>query len=567
MVDEVCEKCHENAFSDGRPNATVPPRTSAREGVLWGVRTLATAAERSAPGLIGAEAADVDLVVFARAGDDRAFAQLYERYHRPVAAYVHGMVKDHARAEDITQDAFISALRRMRQTEQPIAFRPWIYEIAKNATIDQFRRSRRADEVSYDRDDVIDGMEAGRFSAAGAEPAAAIDRKLTLDHLCGAFGGLSDMHHQILVLREFEGLSYQEIGDRLGMTGAAVESTLFRARKRLAEEYGELVSGERCLRVQAAIAARSQTVLNGRDGRRVSRHISHCDPCRRHARLAGVDVDGIRRPLRARVAAVLPLPAVLRRRWGGDDAGASGVLASHAPGVSNVSASLAPVAEPVTTWVKAVAVVAAVAVAGTGAGVATDKIDLPSWKRLPLVGASGDGSAPAGPGPGHTEHPRGGTSGSAGPQTGGGRREAGLSTPASGQADAGTRGGAGEPATSAVPERSTGPGAALLEGDAPQLRVPTGGGGSGSETTVPTPREVGDTTDGTLGEELPAVRDAAEETRLPSSLPQVPETPDPASVVGGEAPALPEVPDAPSLPDPDGATGELTRILRGVTGS
>ena len=52
-----------------------------------------------------------------------------------------GMVKDHGRAEDVTQEVFVSALRRMRETERPIAFKPWIYEIAKNACIDQFRRT------------------------------------------------------------------------------------------------------------------------------------------------------------------------------------------------------------------------------------------------------------------------------------------------------------------------------------------------------------------------------------------------------------------------------------------
>src|SRR5688500_11017623 len=101
----------------------------------------------------GEEISDHDLVARLRAGDDRAFECLYRRYHRRIAAYIQGMVHDHARAEDITQDVFMSALRRMRETDRPIAFKPWIYEIAKNACIDQFRRSRRAEEVSYDAED------------------------------------------------------------------------------------------------------------------------------------------------------------------------------------------------------------------------------------------------------------------------------------------------------------------------------------------------------------------------------------------------------------------------------
>src|SRR5215216_4281522 len=201
-----------------------------------------------------AERTDHQLVSAARRGDDRAFEQLYSRYQRQIAAYVFAIVKDHGRAEDITQEVFVSALRRMRQTERPIAFRPWIYEIAKNACIDAHRRGRRAEEVSYDADDRLLPGDYGRLVATEPGPDVAVDHKQELDHLCSAFGGLSDMHHEILVMREFEGLSYAAIGERLGMSRAAVESTLFRARKRLGEEYDDLASGARCLRIQAIIA-------------------------------------------------------------------------------------------------------------------------------------------------------------------------------------------------------------------------------------------------------------------------------------------------------------------------
>ena len=64
---------------------------------------------------------DHDLVQAVRAGDDHAFERLYHRYHRRISAYIFGMVHDHGRAEDLTQEVFVSALRRMRQTERPIA--------------------------------------------------------------------------------------------------------------------------------------------------------------------------------------------------------------------------------------------------------------------------------------------------------------------------------------------------------------------------------------------------------------------------------------------------------------
>jgi RNA polymerase sigma factor (sigma-70 family) len=188
------------------------------------------------------ERSDPDLVHATRAGDDRAFEELFARYRRRIAAYVHGMVHDHGRAEDITQDVFFSALRRMRATKRPIAFRPWVYEIAKNACIDAFRRARRSEEVSLELGPGLCQGDQLRLVSPLASPEAAVEVRQRVADLCGAFGALSDSHHRILVLRELEGLSYREIGKRMGMTRPAVESTLFRARRRLKDEYQSLAS-------------------------------------------------------------------------------------------------------------------------------------------------------------------------------------------------------------------------------------------------------------------------------------------------------------------------------------
>src|SRR3954465_7006765 len=245
---------------------------------------------------------DHDLVQAVRAGDDHAFERLYHRYHRRISAYIFGMVHDHGRAEDLTQEVFVSALRRMRQTDRPIAFKPWIYEIAKNACIDAFRRSRRTEEVSYDAEEAAGGGEVARMAAPNMTPEVQVDAKHQLETLCGAFGGLSEAHHQILVMRELEGLSYREIGERLGMSRPSVESTLFRARRRLTEEYEELVTGERCLRIQAIIAGADGTVLGARDRKRVARHVSYCQPCMRQARMSGIEAgELIHKPLRAKI--------------------------------------------------------------------------------------------------------------------------------------------------------------------------------------------------------------------------------------------------------------------------
>jgi RNA polymerase sigma factor (sigma-70 family) len=310
---------------------------------------------------------DRRLVAAVRAGDDRAFELLFARYHGRIESYVRGMVRDHGRAEDVTQEVFIAALRRMRETEREINFKPWIYEIAKNACIDAFRRSRNTHEISFDAEDGLAPADHGRLAASGSGPDALVDTKLAIDDLCGAFGGLSQTHHDILVMREFDGLSYREIGERMGMSRAGVESTLFRARRRLGEEYEEIANGERCLRVRSIVDARAARVVGLRDQRRMARHVSHCQPCRRYARMAGVEFDGLRAPAAARIAALLPpLPAFFKRRGGIDDAGS--VLGGHPSSAAHLAAVLDPTV--VSGWSKAIATAASVAVAGLGAGAA-----------------------------------------------------------------------------------------------------------------------------------------------------------------------------------------------------
>src|SRR5579875_1552161 len=161
-------------------------------------------------------ASERELVAAVRQGEDRAFEELFARYRSRITAYVLGMVRDHARAEDVTQEVFLSALRRLRDTERPIAFKPWIYEIARNACIDEFRRTRRTSEVSLSGDDDAASPERTLVSKQPT-PDAAMENKQRLDALRDAFRGLSENHHRILVMRELEGLSYAEIANRLEM--------------------------------------------------------------------------------------------------------------------------------------------------------------------------------------------------------------------------------------------------------------------------------------------------------------------------------------------------------------
>ncbi len=300
-----------------------------------------------------------------RSGSDRAFEQLYERYRPRILAYVQGMVRDHGRAEDLTQEVFMSALRRMRETERPIAVRAWLYEIARNACIDQFRRSRRVEELPFHPGDGNGGgPDELRLVSSQPEPEVAVDAKDQLTRLCSAFAGLSDSHHQILVMRELEGLSYRQIAERMDLSRTAVESTLFRARRRLAEEYDDLATGRRCTKVQGIIAAAAEGMSGVADRRRMARHLSYCQPCRRHARALGVAPVRPRvREVAGRLAALLPFPFAGRK---GPSASADQPAPRRARGLlGQWSSSAAPASEPLGgTAAKAAVVIAAIALAG-----------------------------------------------------------------------------------------------------------------------------------------------------------------------------------------------------------
>ncbi len=313
---------------------------------------------------------DAALVAAVRRGDDAAFARLYERYRRRIVAYAYRHVHDRGRAEDVTQDVFLSALRRMRGTSQPIAVQPWLYEIARNACIDHHRRSRGASEVSYD------GCEA-TIVAPQPGPPAAVDAKTRLDDLRHAFASLTALERELVVLRELEGLSLREIGERLHLGRREVEGGLARAHARLSDEYDDLSSGMRCVRVQSLITAAETRGLGRGERVRIGSHVSHCGACRVHARRAGLTLEPGTIP--RRLAALLPVPVGLRRVvWS--------VRASF-PGAAGPAGGLAPsgAIPDWPAWTAVGVVVASVGIA-VGAGLGT--------------GASHTGSGHAGHRPG-----------------------------------------------------------------------------------------------------------------------------------------------------------------------
>ena len=299
----------------------------------------------------GTDASDCALVDAVRSGDDAAFEELYRRYQPRIAGFIRGMLHDDARAEDVAQEAFFSALRRMRSTATEINFKPWIYQIARNAAIDSYRRNSHAVEVSMDADDGLRASDRTRLVGIDGGPDAALVTKERLNHLQSAFDELSDVHTKVLVMRELEGMSYREIGDELDLTRPAVESALFRARRRLETEYEEIADGRRCNAMRVTLARMLEGTHRVTEEHRLARHVKRCHSCRHRARVLGIQPQSALGTLREKAAALLPVPWLFRR-GGGDGGGITSLFST--------GANAAPLAE------RAAALVAAAALVGAG---------------------------------------------------------------------------------------------------------------------------------------------------------------------------------------------------------
>jgi RNA polymerase sigma factor (sigma-70 family) len=169
---------------------------------------------------------DSDDVRAAAAGDRHAFQRLY-RLH---VGRVHGAVYrlagyDHARAEDLTQDAFIRAWQKLPGFRHESAFGTWLYRLAVNVALMDIR-ARGADPVSMLDDD--------HLPDTGETPFCAAER----EELERAIGQLPPRARAVLVLHDIEGWRHEDIGDELGMAVGTSKAQLHRARGLLRKVLG-----------------------------------------------------------------------------------------------------------------------------------------------------------------------------------------------------------------------------------------------------------------------------------------------------------------------------------------
>ena len=165
---------------------------------------------------------DAELVERTGRGELDAFEQLVDR-HRPVVVRVAARIVGSHEAEDVSQDAFLRAFHRLEHFRGDAPFRSWLLRITHNAALDHLRR-RPPEPVDPETLDTTE-------EAASRPPAERLETRERIERLERKLHGLSDQHRVVLVLRDAEGLSYEEIADITDTPLGSVKGRLHRARR------------------------------------------------------------------------------------------------------------------------------------------------------------------------------------------------------------------------------------------------------------------------------------------------------------------------------------------------
>jgi RNA polymerase sigma-70 factor (ECF subfamily) len=167
------------------------------------------------------QVSDGQLVRLLQQGDLSAFGVLYEKYKKSIFWYCFRLLRDEQAAEDATHDTFLKIRSGIHSLVNPESLRPWFFRIARNEVVQIIRKTRRNSHVD---DDSVWEDESPFEKYEQAETQELVRQSLDL---------LKTEYREVLILREFERLSYGEIAEVTGATESSVKSRIFKARKAL----------------------------------------------------------------------------------------------------------------------------------------------------------------------------------------------------------------------------------------------------------------------------------------------------------------------------------------------
>lgn len=182
---------------------------------------------------------DSELISKSKLGDTDAFGQLVDRYQQKVYNIAFRMTNSHEDALDLAQESFLRIYRAIASYKGESAFSTWVFRIASNVCLDEMRKKKRQPRIALSTDSLVAGEE-GDYAIEFASGEASNPEQHLLQgemrrEITQALNTLSEEHRVVLVLRDIEGYSYEEIADMLGVNIGTIKSRLNRARLALRE--------------------------------------------------------------------------------------------------------------------------------------------------------------------------------------------------------------------------------------------------------------------------------------------------------------------------------------------
>ncbi|MEX0736415.1 MAG: sigma-70 family RNA polymerase sigma factor [Bacteroidota bacterium] len=175
---------------------------------------------------------DFQLVEAFRKGDEKAFEELIRRYQHQVANLIYLTLGNREEVDDLTQEVFIRVYRSLHRFEHSASVFSWIYRITMNLCIDEIRRRKikRTLSLEFFTDHTLERERQSKETSNAEDDLLLKEKKRMVSN---ALQRLSPLHRQIILLREYEDLTYEEIATTLRISKQAVKSRIFRAREEL----------------------------------------------------------------------------------------------------------------------------------------------------------------------------------------------------------------------------------------------------------------------------------------------------------------------------------------------
>jgi RNA polymerase sigma-70 factor (ECF subfamily) len=193
---------------------------------------------------------DHDLVQRVQAGDSAAFRALFDKYHRRAFAVAMGVVKNEDDARDAVQEAFVKVHKNIHKFQGSSSFYTWLYRIVMNVSIDHVRRTSRRKNLDFDERALHEESEVAGDGAlvprvTDANPGKAALRRELGGAIQAALQELPEHHRAVIVLREIEGMSYEQMAQTLEVPKGTIMSRLFHARKKMQAALTPYLTGEK----------------------------------------------------------------------------------------------------------------------------------------------------------------------------------------------------------------------------------------------------------------------------------------------------------------------------------